>query len=1004
MFLSALEKSKLVYLLSRGSNQEVLLSAPIEADVPGSLCFGVEGIAVGNDNPAFVSIENKTGEQTLSIIKYVLDLGLNGLVREKVVPLTGRPRFVLPLLSDDPEVGFYLAYDRRVEFYSRRCELLSTAHVPRRVDNPKDKRSYNLVASTNFRNKEFGFFLLQNCVGDFFKVGYPSGSEVRIDYLFTGKIATGFCIFKKTGHMFVANEASAHRLYTVKSLDPDPLQNRDLYVPISLENSKCLELQASFSNYAGIVDVKYEDLLGDEIGQNYVLSSGVNGSFLRALSSQVAYEELASHAMPQNRPKQLWALQNLGGDVKSSTKYLVMSFHAKTRVLNAGQNIKDAEDKMGFALDRESIWVGQIERAEQVTGYIQVTPEEIRVISSDRKAHDFKIEQGKKIVRACQWNHDVLLYLSSGELVTMREDHSSLAETGRGTINAEPVALALNKGLAVLSCNDSTIKVYMNIERVLVQRYVQVTKSVADSLILVRNKLMAGLSNGQMFIASVDYEGEVGTLSLPRTEDLRETKPLRLFKVALADKNWICGSSNKSFFLEEGSVDLRLRPLLLKDQIKSMCVMRTVNEHDLVLITEAGSLLIIHPRELDKPFSVKELSMPIMGRKFLINRENLSLIVVNSQCATLSPKRKEQKIEKLQESIAQNREAANGGQRPLDASLLHFNPKESHWQSAIYFVTPKHLNVQYQLEFPDNQHIVDAAICEFKEVNNASFLLVSVIENHVIEDNSFTGTFIEIYSLETDPKKIKKVHTTQMDYPAYSLCSFKERLIAGCGPYLRLYELGKKQLLKKNEYKQKFTLIAFLRSANARIFVGDAASSVHMMKYNENDSVSHNLLQEVADDILPRYLTSLEVVDYNTLAITDKFGTLSILRIPLGVEEDIQDDYATYDLKWETGYLNGAPVKFEQICCFFTGTVMSSVRKVAMGKGGEEMLMTASFDGSIHVFIPFKFKSDLDFFRHLELSLRNREKGYKNLTDRDHLIFRSYYGAVRGIIDGDLCD
>lgn len=35
-----------------------------------------------------------------------------------------------------------------------------------------------------------------------------------------------------------------------------------------------------------------------------------------------------------------------------------------------------------------------------------------------------------------------------------------------------------------------------------------------------------------------------------------------------------------------------------------------------------------------------------------------------------------------------------------------------------------------------------------------------------------------------------------------ALAGFKGRLLAGCGPLLRLYELGKKKLLRKCEYKK----------------------------------------------------------------------------------------------------------------------------------------------------------------------------------------------------------
>lgn len=46
-------------------------------------------------------------------------------------------------------------------------------------------------------------------------------------------------------------------------------------------------------------------------------------------------------------------------------------------------------------------------------------------------------------------------------------------------------------------------------------------------------------------------------------------------------------------------------------------------------------------------------------------------------------------------------------------------------------------------------------------------------------------------------------HKTQLEGgPVGAVCGFKGRLLAGSGPVLRLYELGKKKLLRKCEYKR----------------------------------------------------------------------------------------------------------------------------------------------------------------------------------------------------------
>jgi len=57
--------------------------------------------------------------------------------------------------------------------------------------------------------------------------------------------------------------------------------------------------------------------------------------------------------------------------------------------------------------------------------------------------------------------------------------------------------------------------------------------------------------------------------------------------------------------------------------------------------------------------------------------------------------------------------------------------------------------------------------------------------------------------------------------------------------------------------------------------------------------------------------------------------------------------------------------------------------------------------GSIAAFFPFETKEDVDFFLHLEMYLRNEAAP---MSGRDHIMFRSFYGPCKAVIDGDLCE
>ena len=57
--------------------------------------------------------------------------------------------------------------------------------------------------------------------------------------------------------------------------------------------------------------------------------------------------------------------------------------------------------------------------------------------------------------------------------------------------------------------------------------------------------------------------------------------------------------------------------------------------------------------------------------------------------------------------------------------------------------------------------------------------------------------------------------------------------------------------------------------------------------------------------------------------------------------------------------------------------------------------------GSIGVFMPFETREEVDFFVHLEMYMRME---VQPLAGRDHQMFRSIYGPVKCIVDGDLCE
>jgi len=77
------------------------------------------------------------------------------------------------------------------------------------------------------------------------------------------------------------------------------------------------------------------------------------------------------------------------------------------------------------------------------------------------------------------------------------------------------------------------------------------------------------------------------------------------------------------------------------------------------------------------------------------------------------------------------------------------------------------------------------------------------------------------------------------------------------------------------------------------------------------------------------------------------------------------------------------------------------VQKAQLVAGGRETIVWSGLQGTIGLFVPFVSREDVDFFQTLEQHMRTEDPP---LAGRDHLIYRSYYVPVKGVIDGDLCE
>jgi splicing factor 3B subunit 3 len=98
--------------------------------------------------------------------------------------------------------------------------------------------------------------------------------------------------------------------------------------------------------------------------------------------------------------------------------------------------------------------------------------------------------------------------------------------------------------------------------------------------------------------------------------------------------------------------------------------------------------------------------------------------------------------------------------------------------------------------------------------------------------------------------------------------------------------------------------ITTLCSKGQRLYAGDLMDNVSFLKYREGT----NQLVEFADGGIPRSITSMDLLDYNTVVCGDKGGNLFVERIDPKVDDDVANPTGNQML-WTSGFLSAAPNK-----------------------------------------------------------------------------------------------
>lgn len=712
---------------------------------------------------------------------------------------------------------------------------------------------------------------------------------------------------------------------------------------------------------------------------------------MRILRHGLEVTEMAVSPLPAN-PTAVWTTRLTADDLYD--QYIIVSFSNATLVLSIGETVEEVTDT-GFLATTPTIAVQQLGQ----DALLQIYPQGIRHIRANKQVTEWRAPGGRSIVRAATNRQQVVIALTGGELVYFEVDESgNLSEshvrremTSNVTclsIQPLPVGRRRVRFLAV-GCDDNTVRILsLDATTCLEPLSMQAISAIPESLVMIDMPdqisegslstlyLNIGLQNGVLLRTVLDQT--TGQLSDTRTRFLG-AKAVKLFELNMAGNPAVLALSSRPWLSYQMQSRIHLNPLSY-ETLEFATSFTSEQCLEGVVAIAGNALKIFTIEKFGQVFNETPIPLTYTPRRFVVNPVHKTIAVIETDHNTYSSQEKKKKLKAL--GFEQEEEEA------LDPVVFgHTRSKPGQWASLIRIIDPIQATTTFQLELSQNEAALSVAVLNFAVEADQMFLAVGTAADLHLQPRSLSSGFIHIYKFVNEGRDLELVHKTPVDEVPQALLHFQGRLLAGVGKALRIYDLGKRKLLRKCESRTIPTGIVTLHNQGGRIVIGDVQESIHYASY----VASENKIVVFADDKAPRWITCSAMIDYDTVAAGDKFGNFFVSRLPAKLSQEIDEDEAGSKSVGK-GYLHGAAHKADLVAHYHIGDILTSLAKTSFVAGGREMILYTSLMGGVGIFIPFQTKEDIDFFQTLEMHMRNE---MPPLAGRDHLSYRGYHVPVK---------
>lgn len=321
--------------------------------------------------------------------------------------------------------------------------------------------------------------------------------------------------------------------------------------------------------------------------------------------------------------------------------------------------------------------------------------------------------------------------------------------------------------------------------------------------------LNIGLQNGALLRTVLDPVS--GDLTDTRTRYLG-SRPVKLFRIRMQDSEAVLAMSSRSWLSFYYQSRFYLTPLSYESLEYASGFSSEQCPEGIVAIS-TNTLRILALEKLGAVFNQISFPLEYTPRKFVVHPETNNLIIIETEHNAYTEETKKQRRLQMAEEM---KEAAGEEEQELAREMaeaflnedlpesIFSAPKAGHgmWASVLRVMDPVKGSTYRLNRFEQNEAAFSICLVKFhNQPEHQWFLIVGVAKDLQLNPRQCNSGFLDTYKLDQNGCDFELVHRTPVDEVPMALCPYNGRLLAGVGRMLRLYDMGKKKLLRKCENK-----------------------------------------------------------------------------------------------------------------------------------------------------------------------------------------------------------